>query len=345
MPSPIPQRSENVYLLGAGFSSAFGLPNTPSLISEVLAFAKDKAWLESTDLPGALEAAFKFFYPDADHEGFQPDVVDFFSTLRTYLDVGAGLVGTGLKEAPELYRLLRRALAHLLIDKLRAVDTNKLIGHARLSEIVRPGNIIITTNWDVLVEHYSDIMEIPLRLTSDQRRFSSTEVTLLKLHGSIDWCQIAARAAGYGDKEYAGLQELQFSDRSRRVRLPKAQSSIVRIRALPGLNTAWQLVKSRAREPYMVTMATGKSDDLGPLRDVWRDAYRALSRAKRIEVIGYSMPPDDIEIRTLLRTGLQRGQVRPQLVIQNPAPDVHLRVRAYLDRSAESDYLPFPGCN
>lgn len=88
----------------------------------------------------------------------------------------------------------------------------------------------------------------------------------------------------------------------------------------------------------MVTMARGKTGDLGPLKQVWRDAYGALSRAQRLEIIGYSMPPDDIEIRTLLRAGVQRGDDLDQVVVRNPAPEVHVRVRQYLDRSIDSDY-------
>ncbi len=90
----------------------------------------------------------------------------------------------------------------------------------------------------------------------------------------------------------------------------------------------------------MVTMVTGKSDDLGPLREIWRDAYRALSRAATLEIVGYSMPADDVEIRTILRTGIKRGDDDPRVIVRNPAPDVHYRVRAYLLRSARSDYLP-----
>ena len=88
----------------------------------------------------------------------------------------------------------------------------------------------------------------------------------------------------------------------------------------------------------MVTMARGKAGDLGPLRDVWRDAYGAVSRARRLEVVGYSMPPDDIEIRTLLRAGVQRGDALDEVVVRNPAPDVHIRVRQFLDRDVASEY-------
>jgi len=97
---------------------------------------------------GKLDRAFKFFYPDARHPGFQPDVVDFFSTLRTYLDIGAGLVGTGFPDAPDFYRLLRRAIAHLLMDRMRQIDQDRFLEHPFLQEMVRPGHIIVTSNWD-----------------------------------------------------------------------------------------------------------------------------------------------------------------------------------------------------
>jgi hypothetical protein len=345
MPSPIPERGRRVFFVGAGLSSAFGLPNTPSLINEAVAFSRTPraAWLKDEDLKGKLDRAFRFFYPDAAYVGFQPDVVDFFSTLRTYLDVGAGLVGTGFADAPELYRLLRRAIAHLLVDRTRAIDAEAFAKHGYLSEMVRPGNIIITSNWDCLIEYFASLNGIPLRLTSATRHFPATEVGLLKLHGSIDWCQVSARATHHDDDDYATLKERQFVDRIRRHALPIDPAEILRVRSLP-INNAWQRIKTRTREPHMVTMVTGKSDDLGPLREVWRDAYRALSRASELEIVGYSLPPDDVEIRTILRTGIQRGNKVPKLTVLNPAPDVHYRVRNFLDRTARSEYLPINGC-
>jgi hypothetical protein len=342
VPSPIPKRTRRVYMAGAGLASAFGMPNTPALLTELrrLANRNAGAWLKEDGLPDQLAAAFDFFYPDAHHEGFQPDVVNFFSTLRTYLDIGAGLAGTGLKNAPEMYRLLKRGTACLLVDRLRNVGSQRLRDHEYLDEMVQPGHIIITSNWDLLVETFCRAKGLPLRRASINRKFDEGEVTLLKLHGSIDWCQVSAREAGYGDEEFAALRELQFAS-PYRMALPTDQDSIVRIREAP-LNQAWQKIKSRSAEPYLVTMATGKSDDLGPLRDVWRDAYRALSWARHIEVVGYSMPPDDVEIRTLLRTGIRRGNSTPTVHVVNPAPDVHVRVRTYLLRTARSSYLPVP---
>lgn len=340
MPSNVPSRDRRVYMVGAGASSAFRLPNTPSLLNEVIRFSRTGAgrWLEEEDLESRLRHSYRFFYPDARNEGFQPDVVDFFSALRTFVDIGSGLAGTGFEDARDLYRLLKRGIAHILIHYSKQIDEERFRASVFLREMVQPGHIIITSNWDTLVERYAAMHSIPLRLTSRTRHFSKTEVTLLKLHGSLDWCQVQSRVASYPDADFAHLSELQNPARPWTMRVPEEAADLVRVRS--DLGDAWQRIKARSREPWMVTMVTGKQDDLGPLQDIWRDAYRALSRADRLEIVGYSMPPDDVEIRTILRAGVQRGGRPPAILVRNPAPDVHYRVRAFLDRHAESDYMP-----
>ena len=92
----------------------------------------------------------------------------------------------------------------------------------------------------------------------------------------------------------------------------------------------------------MLTMARGKSDLLEPLMPIWTDAYRALSSAKELHIIGYSMPDDDTEIRTLLRAGYERGSANPKVIVRNPAPDVHVRIRTQITNNILSDYSPVP---
>jgi hypothetical protein len=110
VPAPVPDRNRRVYFVGAGLSKALGLPNTAELLSGVLDLAKrSKRWKDTERLPDRVDTAFKYFYPDAANKGYRPDVVDFFSALRTYIDVGAGLRG-GFTDAPELYRSLKFAI-------------------------------------------------------------------------------------------------------------------------------------------------------------------------------------------------------------------------------------------
>ena len=238
----------------------------------------------------------------------------------------------GLKDAPELFRALKFAIAQVIIERLRAVDAQLAHGHAYLDRVVQPGNVVVTSNWDVALERYAHHRGIATRLTG----YDPGEFVVLKLHGSIDWCAMGRRTRGYPDSDYASLRE-RIQATPYPVKLPTDDAEVVRIRMLENWNRNWSRISSRARDLHMVTMARGKSGDLGPLQEVWRDAYSAISRASRLEIVGYSLPDDDTEIRTLLRAAIQRGG-GPKLVTRNPAPDVHERVWRFLDRAAVPDY-------
>lgn len=341
MPSSVPARVLNVFMVGAGMSVPFGISNTPSLLTELVNFSRraEGQWLQQEGLEARLSESYKYFYPDAENPYFRPDPVDFFSTLRTFIDISRTFPARGFDQPEELYRTLKRGIAHLLVNEAKGYDDEKLMGHPFLEKMMQPGNVVITSNWDTLLERYAALKGIQLRLTSTSRKFPESTVHLLKLHGSIDWCKITDRNANYPDADFASLGELQNPEGQKKtLPLPNEgdEESLVRVRTEP--STEWRTIRSRVNNPWMVTMVTGKQDDLGPLQGIWRDAYRALNRAKQLSIVGYSMPPDDVEIRTLLRMGVRRGI--PKLVVKNPAPDVHYRVRAFLDRSADSDYRP-----
>jgi hypothetical protein len=327
-----------VYVVGAGLSCALGLANTAMLLDGVLDLAsRPGRWRSEEKLPERLGAAFAYFYPEAEFDGYRPDVVDFFSTLRTYVQIGSELAG-GLGDAPALERSLKFAIAQLLIEAGRRCEHTLRGGHPFLDEMLRPGNIIVTSNWDLVLEWYAQQRGIPLRLSGSR----TDEIVLLKLHGSIDWCLGQHMLPGRSPAKYALLSERLFGSRPYRpaVPPPPARTDVpVRIRVLEEPLPAWNLMlRKRASELLMVTMAHGKSGDIGPLRSVWRDAYGAISRAQRLELVGYSMPADDTEIRTLLRAGVQRGRGLDEVVVRNPTPEVHERVRRYLDRRVRSDY-------
>jgi hypothetical protein len=186
------------------------------------------------------------------------------------------------------------------------------------------------------IERYAQHKGVPVRFTG----YEPAELVVLKLHGSADWT-LCDQPLPRSDEDYAMLSEQITPGRGYTAPIPgppDRDGLVLRLRVLEHWNQAWSFLSSRAPEPHMVTMVRGKSGDLGPLESTWRDAYAAVSRARELEIVGYSMPNDDTEIRTLLRTGLQRGTQRPRILVRNPAPDVHDRVRRFLDHRAASDY-------
>ena len=91
----------------------------------------------------------------------------------------------------------------------------------------------------------------------------------------------------------------------------------------------------------MITMSFGKTAEMAPIHDMWEAAYYALGATKRLTILGYSLPVDDIEIRTLLRAGVARGAQSTSVTVMNPETQVHTRVRELVSRTAKSDYRAF----
>lgn len=329
-----PDRKRKVFFLGAGFSTTAHLPNTAALLSQVHELAKTNvAWGVSKDLDNRLTRAYSFFYPDQG-QGFRPDVVDFFSVLASYNQIDRGNLPDGFPDRT-LLADLRFAVVHIISERLRVLsDTTLQNRHALLDRMLVRGNVIITTNWDTLVERSASARAVPHRLRGNS---IDSELLILKLHGSIDWLRRRDAKKSLSRNHYADLAELIASSRAR---TRTVQSSEVLRSRVSNPRATWRTIKAATRDPFMLTMSPGKADSLGPLIPLWEDAYRAISAAERLEIVGYSMPDDDIEIRTLLRAGVQRGPQYPEIVIRNPAPDVHSRIRMLIHRDATSDFFP-----
>ena len=335
MPAPIPQRTRNVYFLGAGFSRALGLPNTAELLTEVHRLAEVK----NLAIGRKLRAAYRYFYPE-EADAFVPEVVDFFSVLRAYEDV-SGIASSGAPRFPggfghpELLSELRLVVARLLCERLRQIQI-PAGGWATVEQMLQPGNVVITSNWDLFVEWYAHCRGTRLRLGGTP---TDTTLTVIKLHGSIDWTEQRFRKVGTTVADYAVVRELQNSNPPYTIKIKSGD--MLRIRAIENMSKSWQFIKARTDRPHMIMMSQGKTVDMGPIQQMWDDAYAALCAANELQIIGYSLPDDDVEIRTLMRAGVARGSVQPNVIVRNPEPGVHVRVRTYISREADSDYRAF----
>lgn len=239
--------------------------------------------------------------------------------------------------AARLSQTFRTRSARLLCERTRDISV-PASGFGKVAEIIAPGNVVITSNWDLFVEYDAARCGIPLRLGGQP---GDSHVTLLKLHGSVDWTEATNRRRGSPDADFAVLRQVQNPPRRRRILIEA--DPVLRIQAVENMSRSWQFIKARTARPLMVTMSLGKTADVKPILSMWEDAYYALSATRHLRIIGYSMPADDIEIRTLLRAGVARGATSnraaaAQVTVINPETRVHERVRTLVSRNARSDY-------
>lgn len=144
---------------------------------------------------------------------------------------------------------------------------------------------------------------------------------LLKLHGSLGWWWAP------DDQSGATLAREQTSSTFGN---PVVMSNEERSLALPG------------REPFIVPPLAGKSRFFrNPLtRQLWRDAYRVLSNATRIALVGYSLPQTDHVMAGMLASALRASNADVEIV--NPdGDDVAARVVALGGPSRDSEQMTY----
>lgn len=343
--------------LGAGASKAAGLPLTEELLRHIWPRdyeAGSQPWA-SMKTPkqwkSDLEGAVKVLYPDGGSDGFRPLVSEFFTLLEVMDRVHAGRERLPL-DAGDLLRALR---AEIALGLTQAVDSQRRksteLPHYRwLTAAQGRPSVIVTSNWDTVVEQTAlragldVLLSWPRNRIGDRRvDLPSKTVVVLKLHGSIDWgrsddpCVTSAKR----DWEYDRVDAVV--DRStRRHHSRDGGERILRFKTYDH-----PIASDRARsgfdEPLMATMAAGKDTYISDLTDMWDDAYWVLSRADRLDIVGYSFPPDDLELRTLLRVSTrQPGQAGLaegiELSVCNPSPDTHDRARSFLGMDLASSF-------
>lgn len=120
---------------------------------------------------------------------------------------------------------------------------------------------------------------------------------LLKLHGSLDWWWVPRDESGVTLSRY---------DTGSTFGAPVPLTDENRSLHLPGL------------ERFLIPpLATKSAYYRNPItRQLWQDAYRALCSAKRISLVGYSLPLTDIVMSGMLRSAIEKsdGQVMVEVV-------------------------------
>jgi hypothetical protein len=219
-----------------------------------------------------------------------PDVTDLLSTLdwmiREQSSFGPGLHAGDAEERSSAHHLASirdlvvQALCYCLgtYDDLDAASTTR-----GFIQLIKPDDSLITTNWDLLLDAARDgrfgsepqdygttgnvVLEGATKPQGDERP------KLLKLHGSLSWryCQRCQRLV-INPRHHVAGERKQRATCSCTCRF----SELI---VTPGF----------VREYRNVHLLT-----------IWREALLALAHAAQWVFIGYSLPADDVGIRTLL---------------------------------------------
>ncbi|MGZ3750655.1 MAG: hypothetical protein ACXVB0_01350 [Mucilaginibacter sp.] len=304
-----------VYFLGAGCSKNFGYPLTGQIMPEILTDLRnhdlfqlkksgkteeerqfetdllDYIYLlypglknldpEKDGIPNITEVLsfvdYCCFYNIPPHPDFNSEKLEYFQTLLNRA-VGELLLTYDQEE----YKPEERKLLDQFIGPIKNEDKN--------SEVT-----VITTNYDLIIDYeFVKLSElnridygIPYRNIPDSKIVVQTDNPLFryyKLHGSLNWLKC----------DYCGHYYIN------------SHGSILHQMYKPATDDGNTCICSESLRLKSVLVAPSLVRDIrdSNLLQIWKSALEAIRSADRLVFIGYSLPAEDLAIKSIIIRGI-----------------------------------------
>ena len=339
-----------VYVLGAGASAEAGVPLTKKLLklldrrsgdSELSRFIKRFGFKNAKE--GSIQDLINFVNSCIrDNQPLDSDfTIDDLRALRNVITIQLSFVIGEASKNGDKVQLPEEADDQLGAKELRLPShfrrfVRKLRTRRRgIARRLGAGDVVVSTNYDINIDaalyelvyadetgaerdgsQLSDVylgsMEFRDPYT-DEYALSSPKATvdLLKLHGSLNWLycprcmRIFVAAFGFSVRYLADLRDKGTEDE---------RTCFCGYHPLE-----------------VVIIAPSSTQEIANLhlRSIWLNAYKALEAADNIVICGYSLPPEDLAIRSLFHRalGARHGKSLTVKVIDPNAANGQLRDR------------------
>ena len=277
MPATKRQR-DCVYVIGAGFSAGLGFP----LTSDLLVRLWDRI---DNELKKRLKRVITFHHP-----GFVPKRFSSFPNVEQLLS--EMLVNEELFDASRQYegRFTKAALNRLQRDLLLKIGDwfHEIAKGVNASEpdvpwleefrecVEQENAAIISFNWDLILDELffgGSVDEVSYGFASKQR----VGPVLLKPHGSLNWFE-ETQGRYIKDKKKALIFKGDTEHTVFAFREPRAPVSS----------------RDRVYTPLIVPPVYLKNFESPVFQTLWKNCTAALSAARKVVFLGYSMPAADL---------------------------------------------------
>lgn len=295
--------SQPCYLLGAGFSRAIHekMPLLTDLSDRVVTHMKERGanWAGASTLALNLEEWLSYLATD------QPwlSLADNLRHRADFTEVAGALFAIlSQAELSARHRPIPPWLGSLALHWLREKPSILTFNYDNLVERVlaqqhrdvlrgKPGS------WIYLYE--APILPGPVvsGLSSGEEAPDGLMPRLLKLHGSLGWYHSGQEAGPY-DPVYTTQSWGMWN-------VAKGET------ATPSSRQGAAANRMADKVPFIIPPTAVKNSHYSniAMKAQWRAAAEALRRADELVVIGYSFPPSDVMINTMIRTEFTGGKV------------------------------------
>lgn len=308
-------REKTVLFLGAGASAACGGPLTNAILPEAIRLVHSDTSIDRSEFSTAVLGFLKdnFHLPAMARPADYPPLPLLLSLIDTALEKGEGF---GAEWKGDRLQTVRHGIEYLtfivLEQKLARISGNP---HMELLHELRSKRdqrvTVISLNYDVIVDNTlaaltgalpDYVCDVRTQLYLDGRKLvsSKSSTALLKLHGSLNWiycpnrkCQrldVGVSANGMG---FVKVRQDLYEE------TPKTSLAghyTCEGKPCPSCGTTVR--------PIMITPTQRKDYENPHIARVWQRARQELSAADHVHIVGYSLPPEDVDVIYLLKSGL-----------------------------------------
>lgn len=307
-----------IFILGAGFSVHAGLPLGAQLFELVREKTRDKYGIDNK-LEGDLDWYLKYRKRcDGLEEEYPVDYEKFMSYLDLEHYLGLKGSDTWSDEGNESQLMIRNGIMEVIYSLSPSTPTEECI---KFCESLLPSDVILTFNYDTLIEDTLEYLGKPYRLFPNRLKevglMSSTidseaekgEIVVSKLHGSIDWYdklpyikerELANKSQHPWESRHPVFKDRALVDHTQIIEGPCEEDDpfqfVYRVNDLSQVIDAqfWQ------SSPLILSPSSSKILYANPLKLLWRGLQQAGGLNFGIGVIGYSLPPYDEYARQAL---------------------------------------------
>jgi len=308
-----------IYILGAGFSKAAGLPLALELWDEVRRRAlslSGRAEYFRDDLEAYIE-----YRKRCDGETFtfeQVDLEEFMAFLDIEFHLGLRGKDTWSSHGNETQVVVKTLIGEILTERM---PTKIPELHLSFAKLLKPDDYILTFNYDTLLEGALASAGIPFRLFPERYKpnpyggkgmlvdKTKKEVTVLKLHGSTDWFDRTGYSRLEEDFARQGFEpgsDLVFKEPERFGAVPLLEGprfpddplrQMYRVKDVQGLYRSEPLFLAT---PSLLNPSSMKILYSEMFRDFWWGLGGVGAMNFRMAIIGFSLPPQNEYARQVI---------------------------------------------
>lgn len=307
-----------IFILGAGFSRLAGLPLASELFEKIVSdieshYGKKTKFSRSLDEYIGYKVAC-----DKEYDCSSIDLEDFMS----YLDIEHYLELLGSKawsdEGNESQIMIRKAIGRI-IHRSTPEENSLPSEYIHFAECLSLNDYVITFNYDVVLERALHYIGKPYRLFPQRYQSVSEdscavdtevkEVTILKLHGSVDWFddRYYLKEKDYlkkkGAEKYA--KHSIFSNKERFHAVPivdglrPKNDPLLHIHRIKDVDEYYKEDRD-FHAPIILSPSHVKFVYAEPLLSLWNGLGRVGGYNLGVSIIGFSLPKHDEYIRVVL---------------------------------------------